>query len=223
MRMPRFLQKKYVLIICAVLLLITPLALVVARYPPLSLYIARYIGKGPVTYDRYRVESSIPEYAVLITDDAYLDWLTDQLRIFEKNGIVDPAYHNAKKRTDYQRTVRSIVFRLVDHVYAPVAVIPADVEYPETPRIIGSAEYAIEDDTLAVNIYLNIPEITRKKVLKKYEVEEALVRLTTQALYSASVEKLETSKLEQTLEVSRSIRNNLREGFVSWPLSIKEK
>lgn len=214
---------KVALMVGAVVILLIPLSIAAYRYPPFLRFFQSLFGAPKsVISQKYTVESIVPGYDLRLVNTAYLEWLTEKLRIFDAQGVIAPTYHIDKSNLD-RRTITSIRFRLVEHVNFPLTSIMPELRPFEPVRRTGSAEYEIDGDTLTISVYLNIAELAKDKNFSKDELGQKFVQLVSLIMYNASFKEKDSVGSARDINIVRDIREYLRGNIFPWPFVVEEK
>jgi len=212
---------KVALMVGAVLILAIPLVIAALRYPPISRYFSPLFGtSASVESARYLAESRVSERELVLSDAAYLDWLTTKLKLFDEKGVIDPGYYYSSDKENIARhTITSITFRLVDRIDFPLASLFANAKPLEPVERLAGANYMIEGETLLVSVFMDIPKMERDAIHN--DIEKKFIQLITQVLYSASDLTFSQTGFIQNTEILAGIRDNLESGIFRWPFLIQ--
>lgn len=214
---------KVALMVGAVLVLLIPLSIAAYRYPPFSRYFQSLFGTpNSVISQKYKVESIVPDYDLRLADTAYLEWLAAKLQLFDAQGVIEPKYYLDRSGPD-RKTVKSITFRLVEHINFPLTSLVPEMRPFEPVRRTGSAEYTIEGDTLVVSVYVNIADLAKEKNFNADSPDQVFVQLVSQILYTASFKEKDNIGFTRDTDIVRDIRGYLRGNIFPWPFIIRAK
>lgn len=214
---------KVALMVGAVLVLLIPLGIAAYRYPPFLRFVQSLFGApNSVISQKYKVESIVPDYDLRLVDTAYLEWLTTKLQLFNDQGVIDPIYHIDKSSLN-RRTITSITLRLVEHVNFPLTSLMPEMRPFEPVRRTGSAEYAIEGDTLIISVYLNVADIAKDKNFGKDELGQKFIQLVSMIMYNASFKEKDSVGSARDIDIVRDIRDYLQGNIFPWPFVVEEK
>lgn len=208
----------------AVFFLLIPIGLVVFRYPQMATMLPRWLRLGAAEIDtaRFSVASSIPKYHLVLVDTAFLDYMSGKLGVFNGGAIIDRKYQNGMETEEIRHTIERVRFVLVPVVDSPVYMT---AEVGPDPRVVpvpwGKTGYEIQQDTLVIQVYLDIPVLTRGVVLQKFTLEDKFLQMALSALYYATSYKGTKIDAEALSAIKMQIQDNLYSGILPWPFRIE--
>jgi hypothetical protein len=143
------------------------------------------------------------------------------MNIFGPNAIVDRSYYPAYAGTK-RYTVTHIRFELVPEIVAAV-YLAADTATTRTqPVFWGQSDFHTEGDTLVIQVYLDIADLSKGTLLKKFALEDKYLQMALVTLAIATGEKNSMSTAWSYSNAVSQIQNLLYNGQFPWPVQITD-
>ncbi|MCL4530512.1 MAG: hypothetical protein M1282_13995 [Chloroflexi bacterium] len=214
--------RKVIFIGLAIVLVLTPIVLLLFRMPTVATMMPQLLHipvKSQVS-SKYSAQSMLPGYQLILINSSYLDYVTSNAGVFGQNAIVDPSVYHKNSLPPNRYTVSSIRFVLQSaQPDTPISIITGDgVTMPG--GIVSEAGYIVENNTLVVQVWLNVKSLTSGIWIQKVTMEDAFIRAALNALYYARGLTTIGAEHDTLVKANQDVQQNLDSGLFPWPFQI---
>jgi len=208
-------MRRTIIVIGILILLLLPVILFMIRRggTPGKSFTPWPLEQRPVSSDRYSVASEVPEYSMELTDVRYLEYVADNIGIFQSEAVVDPEVYRGGQLT--RHTISHIRLLLIPAISQFLVAVPGKKE------LASVADYLVQGDTLVIRATVN-PKEQVSVSAGQFSMEDAFLRATMQAMYYAhGLSDDPTVNANAFANILSSIKDYLYIGVVTWPISIE--
>lgn len=208
-------MRRIVIIVGVIILVVLPLVFfVIQQRKKIGTYFTPWkMTEQPAVPDRYSVASEVPDYSITLIDTKYLDYVAENVGIFEPNAVVDPAVYQGG--SEYRHTVTHVRLVIVHSVPKLLMGVPGQKE------IAAMGDYRVSGDTLELLVSINSNE-TASLAAGSHSFEDVFLRAALQTMYYAHGLSDDPKDVGAVFRnVQQGIKEYLYNNVVPWPVEIE--
>ena len=125
---------------------------------------------------QYSVESQVPGYTIKLLDAQFLDYVANNIGIFQPNAVVDPEVYQGGMPVHH--TVSHIMFTIVPAITKFLFAVPGQKD------MAAFGDYSVSRDTLVLRVQYNAKEVAALQPFR-YALEDKFLRASLTVMYYA--------------------------------------